>query len=368
MRRSLLVLIVLLACGGRALGETPKPVLALKGLDPIALAEGKEVAGKESIGATYGLFEYHFASVENRKEFLKDPEGHGVQFGGACGKMGPFSGMGSPERYFVHASKIYLFASEGCRDGFKGAPEQHIEVANPVPTGTALEKQKGAELIELALRGFGGNEKVDGLMSLEIHEVSVYVANGKETAYPHRLKFRFPMEVLVEDDFGSIYGYVVSGDKASQFAKSEMWPLESLVRDVARRQVLRYPILMLKNRDHRDFVAFVRADGVVGEVPVKRLEVFLHGATSTWSIDPATGRVLEVAYVARQARNGDNVERYSDFRAVDGLMLPHVRTRFFNGKELKSPVIRHEKYVVNGQVDDLRFADAAKLELKGIVK
>ena len=119
MRNSLLVLFVLLVCAGQAFAETPKPKLALKGLDPIALAEGKEVPGKALIGATYGLFEYQFASEENRKEFLKDPEGHGVQFGGACGKMGPFSGMGSPERYFVHAGKIYLFASEGCRDGFK---------------------------------------------------------------------------------------------------------------------------------------------------------------------------------------------------------------------------------------------------------
>lgn len=368
MRNSFLVLFVLLVCAGQAIAETPKPKLALKGLDPIALAVGKELPGKASIGATYGLFEYHFASEENRKEFLKDPEGHGVQFGGACGKMGPFSGMGSPDRYFVHAGKIYLFASEGCRDGFKSAPEQHIEVSNPVPTGTGLEKQKGLELIELVLRGFGGKEKVDGLKSLEIHEASVYVTDGKETAYPHRLKFRFPMEVLLEDDFGSIYGFVVAGDKASQFAKEEMWPLESLVRDVARRQVLRYPILMLKNREHKDFVAFARADGVVGEKSVKRLEVALHGATSTWSIDPVTGRILEVAYIGRSARNGNQAIRYSDFREIDGIILPHARVRSFNGKESTSPAIRLERYVVNEAIDDPRFGDAAKLELKGIVK
>lgn len=368
MRKSLLVLFFLFAGATSASAQSPRPVLAIKGLDPVALASGKEVAGKESIGAIYGLFEYHFASEENRKEFLKDPQGHGVQFGGACGKMGPFSGMGSPDRYFVHAGKIYLFASEGCREGFKAAPEQHIEVANPVPTGTAEEKKRGTELIELALKGFGGKDKVDSLKSLEIHEASVYVIDGKETAYPHRLKFRFPLEVLLEDDFGSIYGYVVAGDKASQIAKEEMWPLESLVRDVARRQVLRYPILMLKNREHQDFVAFGRADGVVGDIAVKRLEVALYGATSTWSIDPATGRVLEVAYFARQARNGDNVVQYSDFRNVDGLTLPYARKRFFNGKESKSPVIRLEKYVVNGAIDDPRFVDAAKLELKEIVK
>ena len=62
-------------------------------------------------------------------------------------------------------------------------------------------------------------------------------------------------------------------DKASQFSNAEMWPVDSSLRDVARRQVLRFPILMLKNRDDKDFVACPREDGVIGDIVVKRLEV-----------------------------------------------------------------------------------------------
>lgn len=89
-----------------------------------------------------------------------------------------------------------------------------------------------------------------------------------------------------------------------------MWPVDSSLRDVARRQVLRFPILMLKNRDDKDFVACSREDGVIGDIVVKRLEVGLHGATSIWSIDSATGRILEVAYVARHGA------QWREYRAI----------------------------------------------------
>lgn len=355
MRNSFLVLIIALVAAAPALAETPKAKLALKGLDPIALAEGKEVAGKESIEAAFGLFQYRFASEENKAKFLKDPEAHGIQFGGACGKMGPFSGMGSPERFLVFDKRIYVFASDGCRESFKRAPKEFIELPNPAPTGTEEEMALGKAYVELALRGFGGKEKVDGLKTLEVLESHTYLQGGKEYVYPHRLTMRFPLEVRVEDDFGSLYGFVVSGDKAAQFEKTDQWLLEPLVRDVARRQVLRYPLVMLKNRDSKDFVAIGRKDPPGGDAATIALDVSLHGATSRWRIEPKSGRVISVQFDARRGINGKNRVDYSDFKEVDGLVLPHSRKIYFNEKEVTSPEIRLEKYVIDRPIEDSQF-------------
>lgn len=335
--------------------QSPEPALALNGLDPISLVAGKEIAGQKEIETTFGRFRYRFASEDQRAVFLKDPTAHCIQFGGACGKMGPFTGQGAADRYWVHDQRIYLFASEGCREAFKQAPAAHIELPNPPPAGNAAERKRGTELIELALRGFGGQERVDELKTFESHEVQIYRQGGKEFRYPHRVKARFPLDVRVEDDFGSLYGYIVAGDKAIEFEKDQRWPLDDTVRDVARRRVLRYPLVMLKNRTREAFIAVAGGTGKAGDAEIEKLQVALYGATSTWSIEPATGRVVEVAYLARQGKNGDNLVRYGDFRAVDGLMLPHTRRVFFNGQEVKSPEIRWEKFALNERLDDSQF-------------
>jgi hypothetical protein len=69
----------------------------------------------------------------------------------------------------------------------------------------------------------------------------------------------------------------------------------------------------------------VRADGAerVGDVEATVAEVAREGARARWAIDPSTGRVLRV----RRTRIGlsgpaEETQDFSDFRPVDGLMLP----------------------------------------------
>lgn len=57
-----------------------------------------------------------------------------------------------------------------------------------------------------------------------------------------------------------------------------------------------------------------------------------------------------------------------DFRDVEGLTLPHSRTKSFDGNTSTTPEIRFEKYVVNGVIDDPHFEEALKLSLKAISK
>ena len=71
-------------------GAAPAP--ALKGLDPVELGRGREVPGDPKLGVDRGTHHYVFQNEANKQAFLADPERLGIQWGGACGRMGPGSG------------------------------------------------------------------------------------------------------------------------------------------------------------------------------------------------------------------------------------------------------------------------------------
>jgi YHS domain-containing protein len=340
--RLIVVLVAIAAVVSRAQAETPPPELALKGLDPVALANGKEMAGNESIEAVYGRFKYWFASEANKQVFRAKPGERGIQFGGACGKMGPFSGSGSPDRYYVYDGRIYIFASEFCRDAFRKDPEKHIDRPNPVPEGTEDERARGAKLIERALVGFGGAKVVDSVNTLTRVEKIVYRQGGKETIGVGRTTWRFPDAVRVEEDYGTPYGHVVAGGSGFELYDELNWTLEPAMRDDAWRQALREPLLLLRHRHAKGFVAVARGPNTV--------EVSLDGATSTWTLSENTDLILKTEFRARRGTVGDNAVAFDDFRTVSSLVLPHKRTEFFNGKELTIPEKSIESIDVDGDL------------------
>ncbi len=88
-----------------------KPVV-LKGLDPVALVKGKEVAGSKSIFIDYKKFRYLFTSDADKSTFSHDPDRYAVQRNGECVMM---AGMpGDPNLYLVNNGKLYLAGSDSC--------------------------------------------------------------------------------------------------------------------------------------------------------------------------------------------------------------------------------------------------------------
>lgn len=130
------LMVMSLACLAAPAGGPPSE-LALNGLDPVELAQGREVEGSEELELDHRLFRYRFASAANRERFARDPEERGIQFDGACGKMGPPGGVCSPDRWLVHEGRIYLFASDSCRSSFARDPGRFLVDADPEPQGDA---------------------------------------------------------------------------------------------------------------------------------------------------------------------------------------------------------------------------------------
>jgi YHS domain-containing protein len=326
------------------------PKLALGGLDPVALADGREMAGAENLELVHGRFRYRFATPENKMLFEANPEERAIQFGGACGRMGPLSGTGDPSRFFVHQRRLYIFASEGCRDGFKRDPDKHIDTPNAVPAGTPDQLAQGAKLLAKILDAFGGARHVDDLKNIETTTKLIYRRGDQEIIGIHRERILFPDRIRVEDDFGSTYGHVVTSRDGFQFAPNESTVLGPAVRAFAWRKALRDPLTLLRNRHAKGFTAIARSEEQLDGRPVALLDVALDGATSTWSIDPATGRILRVAFVAQLTTIGENVHRFDDFRNVDGMILPYRRTDSFNGKPITSPERRVDRIAINADV------------------
>ena len=361
MKKTLSVLTAILCLSFVVSAQTPKQVVTvLKGFDPVELVNGKEVPGQESLSVTRVRYRYLFASEANKKTFEKSPADYQIQLGGGCGQMGSLSGAGNPDRFHVFNKRIYIFASESCRNSFKKNPDIHIEAPDAVPTGTAAEKKRGQELIALALKGFGGAAKVDAVKNYQMKIKLGYKSGNQISEYPQTKTVAFPGNFRDEYDWGaSQTGDVLSANGAvsltARNSESDAWLREEPVKAALERALYREPLAIFKARKEKGFVAFAAGKAKVGEAEVELLKVGFKGATSTLGIEPKSGRVLQIAYRDRKGAFGDVVKTFSDFRAVDGVMLPFGIAESFNGKAVISPTVSVESIAINGKLDAKLF-------------
>lgn len=356
MKKILIAAIALCCLSVVAAAQKLEIVTVLKGNDPVELVEGREVSGQQSLSVVRGKYRYLFASEANKKSFEKSPDEYQIQLGGGCGRMGSLSGAGNPDRYYVFNRKIYIFASEQCRNGFKAAPENHFEGPDAIPTGTVGDKKRGQELINLALKGMGGAKAVDTVKTWQANIVLSYPQGDKVTEYKQTQTIAFPGRFRNEYDWGgSLDATVLVPGKATSISSKEIWVREEPVRAAMERELYRNPLAILKARREPGFVAYAAGSGTAGDAQVEFLKVAYKGATTTLSIDSSSGRILQVAYRDRKGAFGDLVRTFMDFKTVDGLTLPFRMEESFNGKAVTSPSVRVESVAINGKVDPKLF-------------
>lgn len=164
-------IILALACvpgaSVRAADGKREDVLALKGLDPVALVAGREVKGKEEFSASCDGFRFLFADAANKAKFEKDPGRYGIQFHGNCAVMPDYKAL--PDLFTVYKGRIYGFGSEGCRTAFEKDPEQF---ANP---RRGEEKRRSAVIFifePMELLDFAGPAEVFAAAGYEVSTVA----------------------------------------------------------------------------------------------------------------------------------------------------------------------------------------------------
>lgn len=81
------------------------------------------------------------------------------------------------------------------------------------------------------------------------------------------------------------------------------------------------------------------------------------GVDVTLGLDPVSGRVHSISFVDRNSEGevGEYIVVYSDFRAVDGLMLPFAERALFRGAPDDSLTRTIEAIAINPPLDGALF-------------
>ena len=221
---------------------------------------------------------------------------------------------------------------------------------------TAEGEQKGRELIAKAVEGIGGAERLDALETFHT-EYSVEATTpqgamqikGKATlALPDRMRSEMVLP------FGTMVR-VLNGESSFMQSPQGTQPLPEAQRVDLRSAMRRLPLVLLRHRDSDAFKVVATGPGEVDGQGVEMVHLELDGDTCTLGIDPENGRILSIRYRGKDFAGapGDKEETFSDFREVDGLVLPHAMVTTFNGDPMLSSTV--ESTALNGAVEDSVF-------------
>jgi hypothetical protein len=216
--------------------------------------------------------------------------------------------------------------------------------------------KKGRELIDKAVAALGGAAKLDGLTSL-VERASVVMKAPQGEMELKVTRTVAPPGRLRQDAQtpGGSFTVIVTPDAAFAITPRGEQPLPPPMREQANKDMLHTPVLLMRHRSDPAFKAAAAGSGKAGDTAVELVAVQYAAENVTLGIDPATGRVLTVAYRGEGPTGapGDIVETLSDFRDVSGLMLAFKSTSTFNGEPGTSSTT--EAITINAPVDAKQF-------------
>jgi YHS domain-containing protein len=125
---------LLSGCGGavNVVSEGGDGDLMLHGNDAVAyFTAGRAVAGSREIKTDHRGLTYRFASVENRRQFITNPERFVPQFGGFCAQSMAYAVPVKTDgnAFKIIDGKLYLFDSARARLYFEMEQERNLRLA-----------------------------------------------------------------------------------------------------------------------------------------------------------------------------------------------------------------------------------------------
>lgn len=304
-------------------------------VDPVALVGGAEQKGDAAFTVDRFGFRYTFTSAANRDAFNADPARYEVQFGGACAKMGPLSGDGSPDRYTVHNGRIYLFASDSCRATFLKDPSVRMDDPDPRPEPTAAQAEAGRALLDRAVTAMGGAERVDAVSSFT--RSLAWEEQQGQTLYKRRdvLQVAFPDRVRHDDVWNDdVYG-TVAGPRGGYFTGSSVRLLHPFRTGALVRLVRHDPLVIVRSRGLEGFVVMDTGPSEVEGVTTSTVQTWIDGSATTLHVD-GEGQIIAAQYRGRGPDQtvGTVLKRFTGWQSVDGVNLPTGLQVTFNGQRV----------------------------------
>lgn len=332
-------------------------VTPLEGLDPVLLLQGREAQGREELAVSRGIFRYLFANPETKAEFEKNPKRYEIQMGGLCARMGGAT-RGNPDLYVVYEGRIYVFGTEECHSRFRAHPGSYLEQAPPPLPQTPDAGKKADVLLAKAVAAAGGARAIDALRDYAATGFQKLTTPQGERESPVSWFSVLPDRARLERQFGQIRvatvvtpqdAFFLTGN-AQRRILHELTPAQQAYH---RKDVSRTPIEILRARKHSGFRAAALGPGRAGETLTELVGIALGDLRATLGIDPATGRVLSLAFLDRgpDGEVGEVILTFSDFRAVQGLELPFAVLATFDGKPFPLRSYTFTTIAVNSGLD-----------------
>ncbi|MBK8098000.1 MAG: hypothetical protein IPK26_12885 [Planctomycetes bacterium] len=354
MHRPLLTVLVLAAA---LPAQQPDPTLALAGNDPIALVQGTETPGRDDLTCVHGRYHYRFATADNLATFQKDPERHGIQWDGACARMGPRSGRGNADRWLLHDDRIWIFASDQCRAGFQKQPDKFFDPDVAAPEGTDEAKATARKALDLAIAALGGKEAFAARKTLAWSRSET---NG-DMRQERQLRVDFALGTRTDHDWiqkdqSWRYGQVLRGDDAFFLRGDKAEPMGAAARRDLQRELLHEPVLLLRRIDEPGVVAVAGERSKVGDDAVQLVTVWIDGLSITLGIAD-DGRIRSCSYRGRgsQLWFGAIELHYDDFGPHG---LPRKVSGTFDGKPAAGLTWTWETIAVDEPLPAALFATA----------
>ena len=344
--------------------QAPAPVEALDGVDTVVLLkEGKEVFGKQAFRSESGRFTYLFSSAQTKAEFDKAPEKYAIQMGGLCARMGR-TVTGNPSDYIVHDGKIYIFGSDACHKSFAAAPDKYLaKPAAPMPRDAAAA-QRGHALLDKAAAGIG--RKVDAITTYVETTSETQQRPAGEVKIVARKLWRFPGEARAERTVpmqsGEIvtFGTLLTPDGAWGIGGQRTTPVIPAAIPSVQQDLGRQIIPLLRSRRQPGTTVASLGGATVAGAAVERVRVQRGGLDVTLNVDASTGRIHSTTFVDRNrdGQFGEYTLLYSDFRQVDGFLVPFEEKALFNGTPDTSLSRKLDSVSVNAPLEAALFQAA----------
>lgn len=307
--------------------------------DPVVLiGTGDRTEGEASRESAYGNFRYRFTTDASKRAFDAMPDRFAIAFGGCCARMGPLSVDGDVRRFEVIDEKLYIFASDACRDGFVNDPRPFLEVADQ---GFATDR-RGVELGVSVRRWL----RADAACAKEI---SVWASRVEPSVEPGRFKaVREEVRLAPDLTFTSMKSWdgaafwttatfaplaarsgdanarrsTVQGEQPLDASQFEAFRREAMLEPLFLSRVLVQPDVKLAGGGAAEWKVGART--IAGEI----LRIHWRGVTVDWLVKPGNGQPIAQSAMrrGRDARFVRSIEAFDSWNDHAGVRVPLVRT------------------------------------------
>ncbi len=223
----------------------------------------------------------------------------------------------------------------------------------------AASNAEGKALLTKVIEAMGGAAKIDSVKAM--HQVGTMTAKGPQgemqiksdvlVSYPDRIRSR------LETPQGAMT-IVLSPAAAFMAAGGRTMALPVPLKEDSAAELKRDEFVVAQHANDPKYTFTAGSAEDVGGVQARVLDINADGAKTRWWVDPGTGRILRMAYSGMSMQGPvERTVELSDWKAVDGLMLPFKRVIAENGQP--QGTIELQEVQVNPPVDPKEFEKPA---------